>query len=452
MRQLLYYRAIRDAFFPDSILDASELRSQLSGTGQYSDAELDAVTSANLDEYVKRLSDRDARFDYQVTFFPRDTDGRLFPPKLLASITRPDRRVDVLVRDEEAVRLDPPRVIFGTSGEATKQLRHAIETGTQAEVLVSNFQSAFDFIAPPPSEPQLLLIQPRPPSPDPVYLNVTFGAGTSAVAYEELEFRRKRIGTKEVELETVKATLPFTFSMVLRMGDQLSATFSFEERFEDKDIRSIRKFVNAFAELKKTGFLEVEDAQRNAKLFSGTTDAKGFPEPHERFKTIVDDLCEIAERFGLRLSMPHAIDRETVDSIPMLLELARTGRSEVGVSNLSVTISKIMDGEGLMAGLDSERSFKFDLQQFSVPGRILGKEVEIGPCSIVCARVVVKNGEDVRRRYLAAKEGDGIVLEIEALLPAQILMGAEQFGEATARVPNAARPGAPAITGTVGLS
>jgi len=210
--------------------------------------------------------------------------------------------------------------------------------------------------------------------------------------------------------------------MILRFGGELSARFSVEERFIEKDVRAVQKFVNAMTQLKLTGLLDVDETQHGKKLFSAVTDVKGLSELKERFKDVIDDLCEIAERFGLQLRMASAIDNETLESIPMLLELARTGRYQVDLSNVSVTLAKVTDEEKFMAGLSSENSVKFDLQQFTAPGRILGKEVELGPCSIVCPRAVIKNSDDARRRYLAAKDGEGIVLEFGVLSPAQILL------------------------------
>lgn len=421
VNDLIYYRPVREIFFPSAVLDGALLRSQLSGTGQFSDSELESLTSANVDEYVKRLRDCDGRFDYQVTFFPRDTEQVAFPPKLLASITKGDKRVDVYARDEEALRRDPPCIVFETVGEASRQLQKAIETGTSAELLVSNVRSAFEFIAPLSDLPQQLLIQPMVAA-GPVFLNVRFGRGATAVLYEAMEFRRKRVGTKEAELETTSPVLPFALAMSLRIAEQLSATFNVQERFEDKDLRAIQKFINAMYQLNDTGVVEVEDAQSGKKLFSGATEINGLSDLNDKFKSVVNDLCEIAQRFGVSLRMPSAIDKVTMNSIPAILEIARTGRCAIDLSNLSVTLSKIVSKETFLAALQSENAFKFNLPRFTAPGRIFDKEIEIGPCTLVLTRARITNWEEAKQRYLEAPEAGGIVLAVEPLSPAEIIV------------------------------
>ena len=429
--ELAYRRPIRNSFFPNAILDPLELRSLLAKTGEYSDRELEKLTLENVQQYVQRLQDRDARFDYQVTFFPRDDGRRDFPPGIMASITHGDKRIDIFPRDVEALQLDPPKIQFKTQGEATRQLQHAVETGTPADIQVSGFRSTFDFIGPVPAQSGRLMIEPSPNAHAPIQLGVIFGAGDSAVQYDCLEFRRTRMGTKEVELSTVDASLPFSISMVLRLGTESpGVTFHFEERFEGRDIRPERQFAATILELKKTGFIEVRDFQRGARIFTATTDPKQYPKLNERFKVLLDEICEIATRFHMRLPVPAVIDEHSVESVPFFLELVRKGQTQVDLSNISVTLSKSTQHKDMfIAALGSEKSFKFDLVEFVPPDRIFDAAIQIGPCSILAQRALIKNPEDVLQRYLSAGEGEGVVVQFETLSPARIIIGTGQFGE-----------------------
>src|ERR1019366_8404976 len=385
VRELIYQRPIRNNFFHNAILDPLELRSLLAKTGEYSDRELEKLTLENVQQYLQRLRDRDARFDYQVTFLPQDTGRRNFPPGIMASITDGDKRIDVFPRDVEALQLDPPKIQFTVQGEAARQLQHAIETGIPADIPVSGFRSTFDFIAPVAAESQRLIIEPSPQAHAPIQLSIIFGVGESAVQYDCLEFRRSRVGTKEVELSTVDASLPFSISMVVRLGTKSpGVSFHFEERFQGKDIRPVRQFAAAVFELKKTGLIEVRDFQRGAHVFTATTDPKQYPKLNDRFKVLLDEICEIANRFHARLPVPAAIDNQSVESVPFFLELTRKGEAQVELSNISVTLAKSTQHKDMfVAALGSEKSFKFDLVEFVAPDRIFGTDIQIGPCSIV---------------------------------------------------------------------
>ncbi|MGA3318226.1 MAG: hypothetical protein ABSC64_17525 [Candidatus Korobacteraceae bacterium] len=428
--ELAYRRPIRNSFFPNAILDPLELRSLLAKTGEYSDRELEKLTLENVQQYVQRLQDRDARFDYQVTFFPRDNGRTNFPPGIMASITDGDKRIDIFARDVEALQLDPPKIQFKTQGEATRQLRHAVETGTPADIQVSGFRSTFDFIAPVPAESQRLIFEPSPHAHAPIQLSVIFGAGESAVRYDCLKFRRSRVGTKEVELSTVDASLPFSLSMVVRPGTAPpEITFHFKERFRGKDIRPVRQFAAAIFELKKTGLIEVRDFQRGALVFTATTNPNQYPELNDRFKVLLDEICEIANRFHVRLPVPAVVDEHSVESVPFFLKLARKGEVQVELSNISVTLAKsTQDKDMFVAALGSEKSFKFDLVEFVAPDRIFDTDIQIGPCSIVAQRALIKNPEEVLQRYLSAKDGEGFVVQFETLAPARIILGSGQFG------------------------
>jgi hypothetical protein len=383
----------------------------------------------NVHQYLQRLRDRDARFNYQLTFLPQDIGfKRNFPPGLVASITDSDKTIDIFARDVEALQLDPPTVRFGVKGDDIRKLQQAIETGTSAELQVSDFRSSFDFVAPvlPDPHSRRVVIQPLPPVHLPFNFRVVFGTGDSAVRYECLTFRRSRVGTKEVELSTADEGLPFALSIVLRLSEgkpSPGATFSFETHFRGREVRLVRKFMSAMAALKESGAIEVWDLQREVQFFSAKADFDRQPELNRRLKVMLDEICEIADRFQVSIPFPEVVSDEGVQFVPFFLELARKGEAQMDLSDISVTLTKSTQHQDkFLAALKSEKTFKFDLVQLTPPIRIFDTEISIGPCSIISERTLIEDPDKVLQKYLSAEEGEGVVVQFRPLSPARIIL------------------------------
>lgn len=76
LHELIYRRSIRNRFFPNVDLDPVEIKRILKKTWELSFEELERLTDSNLEDYIERLKDRDARCSYQIVF-----DGDLGPPQ-----------------------------------------------------------------------------------------------------------------------------------------------------------------------------------------------------------------------------------------------------------------------------------------------------------------------------------------------------------------------------------
>jgi hypothetical protein len=49
-------------------LDVDGLRALITGTGKMTDAELEGLTEENVDQLLLRMKNRDARFNYEITY------------------------------------------------------------------------------------------------------------------------------------------------------------------------------------------------------------------------------------------------------------------------------------------------------------------------------------------------------------------------------------------------
>src|SRR5438105_3148321 len=76
VHELMYRRTLRNQFFPGAVIDITELKRLISGTGKMTLEELEKATDNNLEDIIERLMERDPRFKYQIIF-----DGDLGSPK-----------------------------------------------------------------------------------------------------------------------------------------------------------------------------------------------------------------------------------------------------------------------------------------------------------------------------------------------------------------------------------
>ena len=170
-----------------------ELREVLFKTGELTMEELAAVTAENVEQYLRRLKDRDARFDYEVIFsgdLGPAKQGATGPPGLMASVSDGKKTINMFARDAEALRLSPPKGSFSFKKEAAPKLEEFRRTGRPQEFgpdELVNFTFELPLMPAPDKETrnQSLLIK-RSPSQR-FLLRVTFGAGGAAVVYDLME-------------------------------------------------------------------------------------------------------------------------------------------------------------------------------------------------------------------------------------------------------------------------
>jgi hypothetical protein len=435
VRELLHRRNIRNMFFPGAVLEPDELRSILAGTGDYTNRELEKLTLENVQQYLQRLGNQDARFDYQVTFVPHPAQSasRSPLPGLIARVTDDDKQIDVFARDIEALRLDPPKVHFTVKGEGIRKLKAAITQGTKVELNsddFSNIHSSFDFLLSgrPDPQHQRLTIQPSAIQPKQFGFKVVLGSGSLAVSYDLLRFTattRINKAAKRVELVTADDQLPFRMSIefpVPEMSDTPSeADISFRGRFVGKEVHEVRRFVRAMMTLKESGDVEVWDIRQGKLFFKSKMSFEDFPFANNSLLSLLNDVCEISDVFKAEIRFPESVTQEDNDSINLLLALAREGTAGAEVTGISCTLVKKAEHEhALLASLGREMVFQFQVDRMSPQPSVFGTKVDTGPCLIVAERAVLADEQRVRNEYISAKEGEGVVLRFNLLSPARV--------------------------------
>jgi hypothetical protein len=172
VHELLHRRTIRNQFFPGAEIDITELKSVLAKTGELTLEELESVTESNLELYIERMKEQDARFNFQIIFDgdlgPRPLN-QVPPPGVVMSISIGAKTINIIARDVEAIRANPPSLDLGLTGSGIEKYNELLRSGRTQEFAgneLESIKSDWPFFA-----PLLAAYNPKPrmiigPSPE----------------------------------------------------------------------------------------------------------------------------------------------------------------------------------------------------------------------------------------------------------------------------------------------
>lgn len=457
VRELLHRRPIRNMFFPGAVLEPEELRSILSKTGEYTNRELEKLTLENVEQYLQRLRDRDARFDYQVIFVPHaENRSRTSLPGLIATVWDDSKQIEVFARDLEALRLDPPKLRFRVKGEGLKKLQEAIQSGTRVELgsnEFSNVESGFDFLLPVGRglQPRALVLEPRLRGQSrQVLLNLVLGTGDLSVLYDRVTFAVSRPEPQQlrnrVELASIDEDLPFRVTITISapaQGSRAQGSIAFDARLVGKEVRAVRKFVAAMMAVQESGHVGVWDVQCGKLLFDGHVSLEPFSYANASFLGLLTDVCDIADTFKVEIRFPAEVTDDDLAGIGLLSALIKGREAGLEVEGISCTIVKSGEREqAFLASLESEMMFQFQVDRIVPQPRIFGTDIDSGPCCIIAEHAVISDRDRVRREYMYANEGEGVVISFDLRSPVRVLLLAATSSAIDENGPMACKEGA----------
>jgi hypothetical protein len=159
------------------------------------------------------------------------------------------------------------------------------------------------------------------------------------------------------------------------------------------------------------GYSELYDLTREAPFFRARLELEYNLPSNIEVDKIIEQLAEVSEKFRKELRMPSDFRVEQIENLGLLLEIAKKGTAELPVNSLSATLVKESTRQPQILGaLEQESTFRIDLTNYSLP--LLNDVVEIGPCSIIFERASIANPEKVKKDYLTAKDGEGVVIQL----------------------------------------
>ncbi len=339
--QLLYYKIIRNMFFPSVVLDTSAIREAIAGTDKLTTEELDNLTSENVEIYLERLRSLDARFSYAVTFTSDTAPARSVDPRELLSLSTAGKSLQVFPRDCGALQESPPRVNVSLVKGGVDKLNDLLKTGRPQEIdaeEIASFSSDFDFLLPSDLDRKGLKLKIRQcESSEVTPLRVTFGKGDSAVIYEYISFRRKQAGSDEATLES-DGELPFRLQLVLRKDG--TGRFSLEDSYCKRNVVDVQKAFAAIDSAIANQSIELYDLRRQSTFLKAKLRAE-VPPWLEAQKAIVDDAVNVSAIYGVQLYWPQVVTVADVDALRYLQNLVRG--VTLSVDNVCLKLVKIGD-------------------------------------------------------------------------------------------------------------
>ncbi|MGC9971803.1 MAG: restriction endonuclease [Bryobacteraceae bacterium] len=414
VRELVHRRNLRDAFFPGAVLDTITLQRALKGLHLANGGDLDHLAQDRIGELIARLEEADARFNYQIVYGPNvGADIATAPPNhplLVASVVSDDKRIDVFVRDLQAVRLDPPRLTFDVRSSGLRKINELLRTGRPQELdseEISRANSTFDFLLPEQdiSGWRVVLRPAQEIAPRRLPLRLTFAKDDVLIRYEYVQFCVVRTGTEESEIEST-SPLPFVLSLVLPSTTGAGSSWEWRFRFEGVHVRDAAKAVQALSLLRDGGSLELYalDAGQVLGTVSRNLTTSIRTDTIER---VVVAAAAVCDKYDVDLHMPKSIRLADIRAIELLLAIANG--TPMAASDFEARLVKSAEHE---ANVNS--SIAQALQLMSSADRlepnpvVFGVPVDTGPVTLHASGARIKHPAEFLQRYASAKYGDAV--------------------------------------------
>lgn len=434
VRELIHRRDLRDAFFPGAVLDTVTVNRAISALGTTDTLQLQRLAAENFDELIARLEQEDARFSYQITYGPNVgsdiAQGIPKHPLLIASVGDDKKRIDVFARDLDAIRLNPPRVTFTLKDSGAKKISEYVRTGRQQELgpdEVAALKSTFDFLIPGQNiggwkivlSPSAALYQKR------AKFRLTFTRDIETVRYEYVEFRIIRMGSEEVEMESV-SNIPLMISLRLPMKEPLEATFRIVEKFEGKEVRTVTKALRTLSMLGDGADLEIYDLESGRSLGRLHIVMPGAKRT-QVLEAVIQDASEIAEKFGAQLYVPDALEK--YDFLQVAFLKALIDGSPLPIDSFS---GQLVKGSSSNPSVVLQNAEFLDvlavLPQLTPPPRLFGTSISTGAVTFMAEQATIVRAEAFWRNLERAKEGKAVPFTIKADVIRASLGQPSEFG------------------------
>jgi hypothetical protein len=418
VHELIHRRPLREHFFPGAAIDIVGLKRLITKTGELTPEELQQLNETNLEDYIERLRERDARFNYEIVFNSEGGPNVANPqrPGLMLSIKRGSQTVNVLARDVAAINANPPKISFSLQGTGLEKYQSLMKTGVSQKFSSEEFtglNSNWELIAPMINVsgyevivgPAASLTQRR------IKAQVTFTSSSRTVVYRLLEFAPTRAGTEEAEIESI-SKVPFKLSFVLPLSPaaaQRSGSMGFEADLVGAEVHAAEKFLSAIEILREGGEISFFSLDLEKELFSGRPSLHPTPQKETYARQLLTYLVQIADVFGVELMLPAEISEEDKQSIASLKKYIDSAVDEA--NELTISLVKSHENKDSLSTTMSGPSMLRMERPFHDPRPMLfGKEINTGPCALIFDEVLLKDREETLAVFSRAKIGDAVSL------------------------------------------
>src|SRR5215469_6090808 len=389
VNEVLHRRTLMDHFFPGVSIDVMELKRIAARTSGITTQELDALTDINLEDTIAHWTNRDARFNYEITFNrelgPPNPSTIPAQPGLVMSIYKPGgKTVNVFARDVESLRGDPPTVTTTFMGSGIEKFEKLLKTGLSQEFDthelgpitskwpllsdVTNAEQTYKLIlAPSP----VLLNRKRSVRVD--FLNEK---GTKLVRYELMDLKPVRVGTVEFEISLSGKNVPFKLYLSSSVPPKGDAAFNTENDWVGREPKEIQKSLDAFNLLRPSGQIRIFDLETEKNLFEAGVQLAEETPLQVRRGNLIADIAGIAARFGVTLRLPGKIEKDDLSTIHFIKQFMENGTIEF--DNVSIVVTKSAGNQDVLQRFpDGKGFFKMEHTQQNPP-RLFGTPINMG--------------------------------------------------------------------------
>lgn len=420
VRELIFRNSIRSAFFPDAVLDVLEIKAALLGIAGYSDDQLNKLASETVEQYVERLRAKDPRFDYQVSYLTgtagleaAELSSDKLPKQTIATVVQGNRRLDVVVRDSEAILKDPPRINMTLSASGVEKLQRALRSGSTEDLGKSDllgFKSSLDFLIPPDQFASIAELRVTPKFPTaPVSLRISFVREKDRVVYDLIDFT-VTMRRDVFEFTSTSSHVPFRMKITLEPNSR-SGKLGMAPEFNGREVRELDKLFDALKLLRADGGAEVELFDLRQQISLGSVHLELGPADEEQleFERLIGELAEVATAFQQRFVVSDVIGQEDLQALAFLIDVCREGEVLGGLED-GLTATLVRRDEPAKNVLDLlAGEFVVGLENDNYPPvKLLGVDVPVGPCRLIIERTRVSDLEALRSNYGALAVGESI--------------------------------------------
>jgi hypothetical protein len=401
VNELTHRKSIRDTFFPEAILDVSQLRSLVTKTIDLSVMEQAALAQENAEQLIERLKRRDARFNYEVSVSPDRPPQAGSRSGTTFSLSFGSTTIHAFPRDVEALRLDPPKMDFALNGSGvTKFLdfqrtgrSQTFEAGEVASVTTSlPLCDLFGF----EKGGTLSIRRSDSLRTEVLPMRLVFGSDQERVVYEYMLFRLERVGTDEIEIVS-QGEEPFTLTMVLL---QKGGKFTFSEREFGFSVRSADKYIRAIAALALGGPIETYDLKTGKRLFSATPNEALPQSALGRYSQFFSDTTRLCEFFNVDLQLNRALTEDDKSGLNLLAGIMSGSTS--CLQHITTTLDRTPQDEKLLLGAVEGEPANLVLEHPGMRIVVLDSAVMTGAFRVT-AKALLQNADEARQRWNSAE-------------------------------------------------
>jgi hypothetical protein len=413
--QLIFRRTLREAFFPQVLMDVAQIRAAISQSTHLSKEDLTALATDNVAQLTDRLNDLGPDFAYEVTF--RSNTGPLLEPSragVLLTIQNDDRIINVFARDPEHLKRNPPKGQFTLKATTANRLIEMIDKGKPFDAEpgeILTFSSDFDFLLPdgvaPVTEWRLSIQQTRQAFKEYLF-RLTFGKGPEAITYDLVKFHIVSVGQKEATLRST-TNLPFAINLTISLTGDATSSLQLSEQLTGFNAAELYRGVTAAIAMMRSGELDIHDLE-TGKRFLRIHAASTVPEWMMELAQIAKTMLRVSEFYGVDLVWPPSISETDLSTLQKLDELI--DGTPVPITNIRSTLVKTFQlPSPLLRDCCKSGSFAFDHSP-SDSVSLFGVQIVPGPLRITITNGLVRHCARLETFLRRAPVGASIDIQI----------------------------------------